>query len=99
MHENVTSTRARAAEEQPRKRRPADSGQGPKFFLDIEGAEKPWDDWTITTEQIIALGGWDPSLGALLIDADNNERPLAPGETIELKPGLGFSKKIRFKRG
>ncbi len=73
--------------------------QGPKFFLDIEGVLKPWDKDTITTEEIIKLGGWDPSLGAILIDKDNNERTLQPGEVVELKPGMGFSKKIRFKRG
>ena len=73
--------------------------QKPKFCLDMEGTLKPWYESTITTEQIIALGGWDPSLGAVLIDADNNERTLAPGETVELKPGMAFSKKIRFKRG
>lgn len=76
-----------------------DKGQGPKFTLDIEGTLKSWDKATITTEELFALGGWDPSLGAIIIDADNNERTLQAGETIELKPGLGFSKKIRFKRG
>lgn len=98
MNENPNPTMIGAAGEQPMKASP-DHGQGPKFFLDIEGVVKPWDEWTITTEQIIALGGWDPSLGALLIDADNNERTLAAGETVDLKPGMGFSKKIRFKRG
>lgn len=76
-----------------------DEGQGPKFTLDIEGTLKPWDEATITTEQIIALGGWDAGQGAIVIDADNNERTLHPGEIVELKPGMGFSKKIRFKRG
>lgn len=74
-------------------------GQGPKFTIDIEGNLKPWDKDTITTEEIINLGGWDPSQGAILIDKDNNERNLQPGEIVELKPGMGFSKKIRFKRG
>jgi hypothetical protein len=74
-------------------------GQGPKFLLDIEGVLKPWNRDTITTEEIIALGGWEPSQGAILIDKDNNERTLQPGEVVELKPGMGFSKKIRFKRG
>jgi hypothetical protein len=74
-------------------------GQGPKYTLDIEGTLKPWDNDTIKTEQIISLGGWDPSQGAVLIDADNNERTLQPSESIEIKPGMGFSKKIRFKRG
>ena len=74
-------------------------GQEPKFTLDIEGALKPWDKDTITTEQIAALGGWDVSLGVLLIDKDNNERTLQPGEVVKLEPGLGFSKKVRFRRG
>lgn len=74
-------------------------GQGPRFILNIEGKLKPWDEPTITTEQVIELGGWDPSQGAILIDKDNNERTLQPGEVIELKPGMGFSKKIIFKRG
>ena len=73
--------------------------QGPKFFLDIEGELKPWKKETITTEEVINLGGWDPSLGAILIDKDNNERTLQPGEVVELKPGMGFSKKVHFKRG
>lgn len=71
----------------------------PKFTLDIEGALKPWDEDTITTEQIAKLGGWDPSLGVLLIDEDNNERELKPGEVVKLEPGLGFSKRVRFRRG
>jgi len=72
---------------------------GPKFTIDIEGELKPWDTETITTEEIIGLGGWDLSQGAILIDKDNNERTLQPGEVVELKPGMGFSKKIKFKRG
>lgn len=74
-------------------------GQGPKYTLDIEGTLKPWDKDTITTEEIIALGGWEPSQGVIVIDADNNERTLQPLETLEVKPGMGFAKKIRFKRG
>ena len=73
--------------------------QGPKYTLDIEGNLKPWDKDTITTEEIIELGGWDPSQGAIMIDKDNNEITLKPGQVIELKPGMGFSKKVRFKRG
>ena len=73
--------------------------QGPKFTIDIEGTLHPWDKNTITMEEIIHLGGWDISQGAILIDKDNNERTLEPGEIIELKPGMGFSKKVRFKRG
>jgi len=75
-------------------------GQGPKFFLDIEGTLVPWSQETITTEKIIELGGWDPSAGAIEVNLkDNTERTLQPGEVIPLKPGIGFSKKIRYKRG
>lgn len=83
---------ARAQEE-------TEGGQGPKYWLDVEGTQVPWDAPTIITEQIIELGGWDPSQGAILIDKDNVERTLQPGEVVEVKPGMGFSKKVRFKRG
>lgn len=73
--------------------------QKTKFILDIEGEMTPWDNDMITTEEVIELGGWAPSNGAILIDKDNNERTLQPGEVIELKPGMGFSKKVHFKRG
>ncbi len=75
-------------------------GQGPKYFINIEGKEIPWDKGTITTEEIMSLGGWDPSLGAIEINLkDNIERTLKPGEIVTIKPGHGYSKKIRYKRG
>ncbi len=73
--------------------------KGPKYFLDIEGQEVAWDQDTITTEQIAELGGWDVSQGVIEVDKDNNERTLAPGEVIEVKPGQGFGKKHKWKRG
>jgi hypothetical protein len=72
---------------------------GPKFELDIEGIIHEWDHDTITTEQISSLGGWDASVGVIEIDKDNNETTLASGATVVLKPGQGFAKKIKFKRG
>ncbi|NNM77115.1 hypothetical protein HJG53_09395 [Sphingomonas sp. ID1715] len=78
----------------------AKSNPGPKYMLNIEGVGLvPWEEDTITTEQIIALGKWDSAQGVIEVDADNNERTLAPQEVIKLKPGLGFSKKVRWKRG
>ena len=72
----------------------------PKFEIDIEGALKPWDKDTITTEEVAALGGWDASQGVILVDLqDNTERNLQPGEVVKLRPGIGFSKKVRFQRG
>lgn len=77
-----------------------DQGKGPKYLIDIEGKEVEWDEKTITTEEIISLGGWDPSLGAIEINLkDNTERTLKPGEVITIKPGHGFSKKVKYKRG
>jgi multiubiquitin len=73
--------------------------QGPKYTLDIEGRDFPWDHETITTEDLIRLGGWESNQGVIEIDKDNNERTLKPGEVIELKPGQGFAKKVKFKRG
>ena len=74
--------------------------KGIGFVIDIEGDLVEWDQPTITTEQIAALGGWDPSKGVIVVDKkDQTERTLAPGEVVELKPGLGFSKKVIFKRG
>ena len=71
-----------------------------KYEVDIEGVYKPWDKETISTEEIAALGGWDVKEGVVLIDLENGtERNLEPGEEIKLRPGIGFAKKIRFKRG
>jgi hypothetical protein len=75
-------------------------GKGLKFEVNIEGVIHEWLSPTITTEQVAALGGFDPAFGVLEIDlTTNEERQLRPGETIELKPGMGFAKKRRFRRG
>jgi len=72
----------------------------PKFCLNIEGQLIDWDEPTITTEQVIQLGGWDLSLGVQQIDLKTNEaKTLAPGEVVQLRPGLGFCKKVSWKRG
>ncbi len=72
---------------------------GKLFFLCIEGTLHPWPHETITMEQIAALGGWDPSAGVIEVDADQNERQLAPGEVVTLKPGKSYGKRIKWKRG
>ena len=72
---------------------------GPKYTLVIEGKDYSWDQDTITARQIAQLGGWDITQGVIAVDADNNERTLAPDEVVQLKPGLGFGKKHRWKRG
>ena len=82
---------------QPRAK--AEHENGPKQFVVVEGVEMRWGADTITTEQIAELGGWDLNQGVIEVDEDNNERTLAPGEVIMIKPGHGFGKKHRWKRG
>lgn len=69
------------------------------FRVCVEDVFHPWSRPTITTEEIAALGGWEISQGVIEVDSDQNERTLAPEEVIELRPGVSFGKKIRFKRG
>jgi hypothetical protein len=74
-------------------------GNGPKYVLVIEGKEYDWEFDTISARDIARIGGWDVSQGVVEIDKDNNERTLTPDEVVELKPGQGFGKKHRWKRG
>jgi hypothetical protein len=74
--------------------------QGPKYFVNIEGAEEPWHEETITVAQIRTLAGWDASQQVVEVNLeDNSERTLGENDTVTLKPGHGFAKKIRFQRG
>lgn len=70
-----------------------------KYFLMVEGQEFPWSSDTISTEQIAQLGGWDAAQGVIEVDDQNVERTLAPGEVVYIKPGHGFGKKHKWKRG
>ena len=75
-------------------------GHGPKYEIDIEGTLYPWDRDTITTSEIIELGGWSPDQGVVEVNLQTQEeRTLAADEVVELKPGHGFAKKVKFQRG
>ena len=72
----------------------------PKYYINIEGQVYPWDKETITVPEIRSLGNLPENLPVICIDLKTNEqRELAEDEIIELKPGLGFSKKVTYKRG
>lgn len=74
--------------------------RGPKYVLDIEGTEHPWNEDTITVPQIRKLGSIPPDQQIQEIDLkDNTERTLSETEIVTLKPGKGFAKKVRFQRG
>jgi hypothetical protein len=72
---------------------------GKKFFVEIEDREYPWPRSTITFSEIRTLGDLPSDLPVIEVDPDNNERTLAEGETVTLKPGHRFGKKVRYKRG
>ena len=75
-------------------------GEGPKYHVNIEGTVYEWNEGTITVPQIRELGGLPTDLPVVQIDLnDNVQRDLAENEIVELKPGLGFSKKVRWNRG
>lgn len=79
---------------------PAADRGGPPFHVNIEGQVFDWDDPTITVPEIRALGSLPPELAVQLIDLQTNEqRTLGEAEIVELRPGLGFSKKVKFVRG
>lgn len=74
-------------------------GVGPKYYLDIEGKEYPWNEDTIAVPQIRELGSLPTNLPVIEIDPDNNERTLTENEVVTLKPGHRYGKKVRYKRG
>lgn len=74
--------------------------KGPKYFVNIEGDEKPWYQETISLPEIRDLAGWEATQQVVEVNLeDNTERTLSETEPVSLKPGHGFAKKIRFQRG
>ncbi len=72
----------------------------PKYEVNIEGTVREWDRETITVAELRGLAGFGADQQLIEIDLkDNSERVLEDGETITLKPGKGFAKKVEFKRG
>lgn len=73
---------------------------GPKYVVNVEGVDHDWPRPTITVAEIRDLGGFAPTDPIIEVDLkDNSERTLAEDEVVEIKPGMGFGKKIKFKRG
>jgi Multiubiquitin len=70
------------------------------YEVNIEGTIHDWEEPTITVPQIRKLAGWDQTQQVIEVDTkDNSERTLGNDETVKLKPGKDFGKKIQFKRG
>jgi len=76
------------------------SEQGPKYLIDIEGADHPWSSPEITVAQLRNLAGWDAHQQIVEVNLQTmTETTLTDDAVIELKPGHGYAKKIRFQRG
>lgn len=74
--------------------------QGPKYQINIEGKLFDWDQGTITVPQLRELGGIPADQPMMEIDLKTNaERTLAEDEIVDLKPGQGFAKKVKYQRG
>jgi hypothetical protein len=80
---------------------PKDEGQGegPKYFVNIEGHDYEWSKNTITVAEIRTLGGLPADQGVVQEDQDGTERTLAANETITLQPGHRHGRAPRYKRG
>jgi len=73
---------------------------GLKYFVNLEGVEKPWDKPEITVLEIRHLARWETSQPVVEVNLhDNTERTLGEADEVTLKPGHGFAKKIKFQRG
>lgn len=71
-----------------------------RFEVDIEDTIYEWNRETITVPQLRQLGGLPTDTPVVEIDLkENTEHELAEGAVVELKPGQGFAKKVKFKRG
>lgn len=73
---------------------------GPEFEINVEGTLHAWDHDTITVPQLRQLGGLPTNVPVVEVDLETNtERTLAEDEIVQLKPGQGFGRKVRFQRG
>lgn len=78
----------------------SDDPQGPKFTVNIEDRDYAWNADTITVPEIRTLGGIPADQQIQEINLETQEeRTLAEDEVVKLKPGRGFSKRIKFQRG
>lgn len=74
--------------------------KGPEYEVNLDGDMRAWAKSTISVAEIRRLAGWGDDQPVVIVDLKTNEeRDLREDEVVDLKPGQGFSKKIKFKRG
>jgi hypothetical protein len=72
---------------------------GQKFYVNIEGAEYPWDKDTITAQDIRSLGGIPADVPILQEAPDGTERTIGENEAIALQPGHRLGRAAKYRRG
>lgn len=78
----------------------SETHKGPKYEVNLDGDVREWPKSTISVPEIRQLAGWGDDQPVVIVDLKtNDERDLREDEVVDLKPGHGFSKKIKFKRG
>jgi Multiubiquitin len=77
-----------------------DRMSGQTYVVNVEGIDHDWPSPTITVADIRELGGFSATEPVIQVDLkDNSERTLPEDDVVDIKPGMGFGKKIKFKRG
>ena len=75
-------------------------GKGPKYSINVEGTDHPWERDTITVSEICDLGHLPVDSTVIEVDLkDNTERTLPKDEIVQIQPGKGYGKKVKFQRG
>lgn len=73
---------------------------GPKYHINIDGKDYDWSSNSITLAQIRQLAGWSGDQAINEINLKTGETvPISDSDTVYLKPGRGFAKKVEFVSG
>jgi hypothetical protein len=78
----------------------ADDAVHKTFEVNIEGKVHPWPTHEITVPEIRTLGNLPANESVLEVHLETNkEKTLAEDAVVKLHQGLGFSRRVEFKRG
>lgn len=70
-----------------------------KYYINIEGAEYPWNNEAITVREMRALANLPRELAVVEEFPDGREKTLVDGDIVLLKPGHRYGRAPKFKRG
>jgi uncharacterized protein (AIM24 family) len=70
------------------------------YEVNVEGTVHPWPTHEITVSEIRTLGSLPENESVLEVHLETNkEKTLANDAVVKLEPGVGFSRRVEFKRG